>query len=149
MSQPHDPVKFAQALNELGVAPAGIHAIRTAASREQAQSLLDALKNEARSRYRKLARELHPDLTHDDPEKAAKFSFLSIIYQQIRALELPRPMPPLPVRPVGFQFQAFRVTFVPGVRGTTANPRATSAPTGTSTTDRRSRATFVVNMKPT
>ena len=89
-----DPVRLAGALQELGITPAALHAIRSARP-DQAKAMLEELKQVAKSRYRKLAFELHPDRNNGDPEKTAKFAFLSQVIKQVESMEV-RPAPPPP-----------------------------------------------------
>jgi hypothetical protein len=92
-----DPAKLSTALVELGVTPGVLHAIRTAHP-SNGKKLLDELKLGAKSRYRKLALQLHPDCNGGDPEKTAKFSFLSQVIKQIESMEY-KPLPPAPAPP--------------------------------------------------
>ncbi len=129
-----DPTRLAAALQELGVTPAALHAIRSAPP-DKGKMMLDELKTLAKSRYRKLAFELHPDRTGGDPVKTEKFTFLTQVMRQVESMEyrtapLPRPQPPMPPPPAR-QVQVRQVVFraVPAVSihnnnrtGTTASP---------------------------
>lgn len=92
-----DPVRLAAALQELGVTPAALQAVR-AAPPDRARMMLDELKKIAKHRYRALAKLLHPDQNGGDPSKTEKFSFLSEVMRQIDSMEY-RPLPPAPPAP--------------------------------------------------
>jgi hypothetical protein len=87
-----DPTRLAAALQELGVTPAALHAIRSAPP-EKGKVMLDELKTLAKSRYRKLAFELHPDRTGGDSVKTEKFTFLTQVMRQIESMEYNRRCP--------------------------------------------------------
>lgn len=102
MPTPLDPVKLQAALIDLGVTPAALHAIRTAHP-SKGKMLVDELKLIAKSRYRKLALELHPDRNGGDSAKTARFSFLAQVIREVESMEYrtpPAPPPPV-VMPVG------------------------------------------------
>lgn len=98
-----DPVRFAQALVELGITPDAIRQVRSA-PQAQGERLLDELKSSAKSRYRRLAFELHPDRTGNDEVKAAKFSFLTMVVKEVEGMRwVPFPPPP-PQQTIRIQF---------------------------------------------
>lgn len=70
---------------------------------EERLRLLDALKTKAKKGYARLAFELHPDKTGNDPEKTAQFRLLTEVRADIDALEadrIPEPVPEVRVAPV-------------------------------------------------
>lgn len=104
MPQQLDPARLSAALIELGVTPAALRAIQTAQP-DKGRLMLAELRLVAKSKYRKLAKELHPDLNGGDPAKTAKFSFLSEVMKQVEGMEYrfspaPPPPPPRPGPPV-------------------------------------------------
>lgn len=135
-----DPAQLLAALLELGVTPTALQAIRSAAP-NKGKSLLDELKHAAKSRYRKLAFELHPDRNGGDTSKVARFTLLTDVMKQIEAMVYhpgvslpPRPAAPPPQSRVVVQQVVFRprpvATIFRGVRpATTASPAA-SGPKG-------------------
>jgi hypothetical protein len=160
MPAPLDPLKFSQALNDLGVTPAALHAIRTSPP-ERARMLVDEIKAIAKARFRQLAKLLHPDLTGNDAVKSARFSFLAVVMKEIEKMEPPAASPPRPPpitvargavpqqrvpHPPPVQQQAqqrIRVVFRPSVVVQTqaqaaSPPKTTHGPNGV----------HVVNMKP-
>jgi hypothetical protein len=164
MPAPLDPMKFGQALNDLGVTQAAIHAIRTSPP-ERARMLVDEIKAIAKTRFRQLAKLLHPDLTGGDAVKSARFSFLALVMKEIERMEPPasvahrpppitvpqgavprqaqQPWPPHPVRQQQRPQQRIHVVFRPTVVVQTqapasSPPKATHGPNGV----------HVVNMKP-
>jgi hypothetical protein len=93
---------------------------------------LEELKERARKSYRKLAFELHPDRTGNDPEKTERFRTLATVYEKIEKMTLRRApqMPPQPIiiiRQVVFR-HPFSTMHVTGA-ATTGTP-TTGAPFG-------------------
>ena len=112
-------------LRRLGVTMDAIQAVRRAPNAQAAAERLDALKDEARRRYRKLVFELHPD-RGGDPES---FKLLTQVYEEVQKLRVQ----PQQTRPV------FRRVIV--------NIPAPTATT-TSATTTFPGFTWVVNMRP-
>lgn len=70
--------------------------VREAPTLQERTRLLDALKAKAKKAYTRLAFQLHPDRTGNDPEKTALFRLLTQVKADIEALEparLPIPQP--------------------------------------------------------
>ncbi len=84
----------------LGVTPEDFNVIRRQRSFEDACAKLVEVKEKVRKAYRRLAFELHPDRTGNDPVKTDLFKAISKIRAEIEELELERPRPMVPV-PVG------------------------------------------------
>lgn len=71
----------------LGVHPAHLQHLQRLPF-EQAQTSLEAMKVEAKKRYRKLALELHPDRTGGDEDKIKLFRIVTEVNNQIQAITL-------------------------------------------------------------
>jgi len=145
MTAPLDPVTFTQALNELGVTTAALHAIRMSVP-ERARLLIDELKAIAKSRFRLLAKSLHPDVTGNDAAKTAKFSFLAIVMKEIDKMEapmMPQRPPPITIPSGTVPQQHIRIVFQPRIV-VQAVPASHAAPSST----RGPNGVHVVNMKP-
>lgn len=142
-----DPVRLAAALQELGVTPAALQAIRMAPP-DKARLMLDELKVIAKSRYRKFAFELHPDRNNGDPAKTEKFTFLSQVIKQIESMEYrapPPPPPPPPVRPV----QQIRQVVFRAVPAVSIHRNGAPAAPGPAPDIRGPRGIHVVFLRPT
>lgn len=84
----------------LGVTPNDFNAVRVEPSFEGATAALERVKEKVRKAYKKLAFELHPDRTGNDPAKTELFKAVSKIRAEIDALTIERGPLPVPV-PVG------------------------------------------------
>jgi len=85
-------------LRELGVnIPHDIDAIRRSATYEAAQQALIELKKRVNENFRRLAKDLHPDLNGGDANKTAWFTLISRMKAEIDRVQLPPPPPPRPV----------------------------------------------------
>lgn len=118
-----DHVRIQQAVQALGITPADLDAIRLAPF-PQAQALLQSLKDRAKKNYRRLAFELHPDRTGNDPAKTELFKILGRVITDIEKLQV-RPPPPPPqyvVRQVQVPLQWVQVART--VNGTTTTTTA-------------------------
>lgn len=78
----------------LGVTDAAHRHVTHAPSLDEAQRRLDELKANVRKRLRILARELHPDVTGDDPEKTERLKRLTFVASTIERAKLVQPPPP-------------------------------------------------------
>lgn len=90
-----------QAVERIGVTVADLNRACRAASIEQARAQLATLKVDAKSRYRKWARQLHPDRTGGDSDLMRQFQVLSTVWKELDGIEIqsgPR-RPPPPPRP--------------------------------------------------
>jgi len=91
-----DP-RILAALQELGIqVPQDLNAIRSAPSFAEAQARLQALKERVNRNFRKLAFELHPDRTGNDPARTERFKALVQVKEDLDKLKLqhmPRPQP--------------------------------------------------------
>jgi len=94
-------------LGEMGVNPQDFHLIQRAPSFEDAQRQLEALKDKVKAGFKKLAFELHPDRTDNDPEKTRKFKLACAIKNDVDKLSVsvsrPAPVPFIQVQTVNFQ----------------------------------------------
>lgn len=63
------------------------------------QQALEALKERAKKQFKKLAFELHPDRTNNDPAKTEDFKLISAAVDDLEKLQLRPPPPPRPVMP--------------------------------------------------
>jgi hypothetical protein len=91
----------------LGLAPNDFRAVEQAPSFEAGQQMLAALKERAKKQFRKVAMELHPDRTNNDPAKTDDFKLVSAVVEDIEKLVFGRPQPPPQMRQ-----QQMRVVFV-------------------------------------
>ncbi len=123
-----DPTQLSAALIELGITPGALQAIR-AARPDKGKMLLDELKLIAKSRYKKLAFELHPDRTGGDAAKTAKFSFMSQVIMHVQAMEYQAPPLPPPPRPQPTPPVIRQVVFRPIPVSRPQRPQPTGSPT--------------------
>ena len=103
MAAPIDPRLALAILADLGVQPAEMDALRRC-NLDEGKRRLEELKERVHKNYKRLAFELHPDRTGNDPEKTEKFKLVGAIREDFSKLQLqaqPRMMP-MPMRvPVG------------------------------------------------
>jgi len=97
MPAPIDQAKLFAVLRELGIPPEDLQSLRMLPF-AQAQEKLRTMREIARKNYKRLAFELHPDRTGNDPVKTEKFKLLGQILTDFDKIEI-RPAPPMPVRP--------------------------------------------------
>lgn len=83
------------ALTALGIRDADIHAYLSAPSPELAERRLAAIQSRARCRFQRLALELHPDCTGNDPEKTERFLDLCAVLDTIMAMRPHSTLPPV------------------------------------------------------
>jgi hypothetical protein len=146
MPAPLDPLKYSQALQDLGVTPDAIKTIRTAPY-DKAKILVEEIKVIAKSRYRQLVHQLHPDKTGGDAEKTARFTFLTLVFKQVQQME--PPPPPFPQQVVVINFSSPPSAQAPRPRHVQVNFRAPISPTSGPPRVRPPNGVRVVNMKPT
>ena len=100
-------------LLSLGVQPAEIARLYTLPHAE-ASRLLGVLKDRVRQNWRKLAFELHPDRTGNDPAKTERFRALLALKDKFEQMILPEPRPAR-VEPVTAYTAATPMPPTPGV----------------------------------
>lgn len=98
-----DPQIF-RAMQLLGVQQTDFRSIETAASFDAGVQQLEALKLRVKKQFRKLALELHPDRTNNDPAKTEDFKLVSAVVDEIDRLVFRPPPPPPQLRVVRIQF---------------------------------------------
>lgn len=98
MPAPIDQAKLFAALRELGIPPEDLQVLPRLPF-PQAQEKLRIMRQIARKNYKRLAFELHPDRTGNDPVKTEKFKLLGQILTDFDKIEV-RPAPPPPPMPV-------------------------------------------------
>lgn len=78
----------------LGIMPQRLRVCMDAPDIAAACASLDAFKAEVKTRYRKLVRELHPDLVGDCPVKAHALRMLIEVWEAFKAMKIiPKPQP--------------------------------------------------------
>jgi DnaJ domain len=91
-------------LARLGVTPQDFDLVRRQTSLETAGHLLAELKKKAKTNYKKLALELHPDRTGGDEAKTDEFKHITAVLDEVEKLAVrARPPPPRP-NPLGVVF---------------------------------------------
>jgi hypothetical protein len=71
-------------LAEMGVTERKLRHAQAATTQEAGEQRLEDLKAVCKEGFRKLALELHPDVTGNDPEKTARFKRLKSIYESFQ-----------------------------------------------------------------
>lgn len=103
MPAPIDPVTLQGVLRDLGVFPADLDALRRCPI-EAGRQRLEELKELVRKNFKKLALQLHPDVTGGDPVKTERFKLVNTVKDDFEKLRLeirpqqqrfpvPRPVP--------------------------------------------------------
>lgn len=93
-----------RAMQLLGFQQGDFRAVQTAPSFEAGQKALEELKTRAKKQFRKVAMDLHPDRTNNDPAKTEDFKLVSVVVEELDKLALRRPQP----RPqIHIVFQSF------------------------------------------
>lgn len=77
----------------MGIHPAEILSLTSAPNRESATKILEALRERFRQGFARLALELHPDHTQNDPEKTADFRVLLDLKKDFYAIKVPENYP--------------------------------------------------------
>jgi len=115
-------------LRAMGLTAEDFIEVRRATTVESRKCLLDALKTKAKKGYTRLAFELHPDRTGNDPEKTALFRTLVEVKADIDALDPDRFPAPEPSKPpvVVIVTQVRPPVRVTGYFRTAAQPPVTS-----------------------
>jgi hypothetical protein len=117
------------ALAELGFSPESIQAVKRAweTSYDAAQVRLAEMKTAAKAEYRRLARELHPDLTGGDADKTEHLKRINVAWEQVEKFQLPPPRPPMMKLIIGNGRSRYYTTVVNGFGfGFTATNSGTS-----------------------
>lgn len=130
MSAPIDPAVLHGALADLGVFPADLEQLRRMPL-EAGRQRLEALKEQVRHNFKKLALQLHPDVTGGDQAKEARFKLISRTKDDFLKLRLePRPQPMM--RPVARPMPNMTVMrVVTWTSAATAHHNATNSTTST------------------
>lgn len=133
-----DQVTVIRLLARLGVTPMDIERVRQMPF-PQSGAFLEELKARVKTNWKRLAFELHPDRTGNDPSKTEEFKALTVIRDDFDRLRVePRPQMPRPVN-------IAQVAFIRVQRPPQYNVR----PDTTSTSANSSHTIhFVVNMRP-
>jgi len=100
----------------MGITPQDFQAIQLAPSFEEAKKQLEALKTKVKAAFKKMAFELHPDRTGNDPAKTEKFKLVSKIKDDVEKLNVSPPQRP---QPMAVPFVPIQVVFVQTYPGTT------------------------------
>lgn len=88
-------------LREMGVLPQDFTALQQARTPEEATRLLEAIKEKVRVGFKRLAFELHPDRTGNDPEKTRRFKLVCALKSDIDKITVnSTPRPPVAMRHV-------------------------------------------------
>jgi hypothetical protein len=127
------PQQIERALQLLGLTRADLDApLREAAPAAQRERL-EQLQVRVKGAFRRVALELHPDRTGNDPVKTEEFKVVSCIAEEIANLKLvprprpvPRPVPVYPGRPV--MFGGFTTFGFGGFSGTSTTTTTCSGP---------------------
>lgn len=122
---------------QLGLTPQRVQALRSLPF-EKALLDLDVLKKEARSLYRRLVFQRHPDRNPGDPDAVQKLTDLSEVMKTIDGLKLQRAAPP-PVMRVQYVY-VNQPVYQPPSRSPSYS---TSANTSTTSTYYAGRVAFV------
>jgi len=94
-----------QALAVLGTSRDELRGCLRSASEDDANRALDAIKRRARLAFHRIAQELHPDKTGNDPEKAVRFRELAATFGELKKLRIGR-------RPAAVRYSPTMVTIV-------------------------------------
>lgn len=116
---------------DLATPAVGLKAAMASGNREIAQKVLDDFKAKVNKVWRKVALELHPDRTGNDPEKTEKFKRYAQAMETIKALDLPSIPPPRPNIATGIRLNMGPIVIIVGPGGNfSVNTRTTTATTG-------------------
>jgi hypothetical protein len=86
-----------RAMQLLNLTQEDFRSIERAPTFEVGQQMLVVLKDRVKKQFRKVALELHPDRTNNDPVKTDEFKLVAAVVDDIEKLNLSRPPPPHPV----------------------------------------------------
>ena len=140
MAAPIDPATVRAILADLGVQQADMDAIRRCPL-DEGKHKLEELKERVHKNYKRLAFELHPDRTGNDPEKTERFKLIGAIREDFAKLQLQAMPQRMPMRvPAGV------VIHVP-IQVVSWHARSTVSTTGTASVS--VSAPFIyANMRP-
>lgn len=96
-----------RAMQLLGLRQEDFRAVETAPSFEEGVRRLDELKGRVKKAFRRVALELHPDRTNNDPAKTEDFKLASSAADEIDKLALRRPQPRPQVHYIRIHFNGF------------------------------------------
>lgn len=97
-------------LEQLGVLPQDLQTLAQV-PRSEAVRLLEALKERVRRNWKRLAFQLHPDRTGNDPQKTAHFQRLTEVREKFEQVELL----PEPVPTAVYSYTSAQAPYSPGV----------------------------------
>jgi len=101
-----DQMTAVRLLARLGVGPGDLHRVQQTPY-PQSVVLMDDLKARVKASFKKLAFELHPDRTGNDPAKTEEFKGLAQVasdFEKFTVQPVRRPPPPPPQQTVSFVF---------------------------------------------
>jgi hypothetical protein len=105
-----DQAQTLTALDRLGVTRVDLDRVQRTPY-PASKAILDELKSRVRSNWKRLAFDLHPDRTGNDPDKTALFTMLNQVQREFESLEIQPRMVPMRVVVV----QHWGQPFTPGV----------------------------------
>lgn len=96
-----------RAMQLLGLTQADFLAIQKAPTFAAGQQALEVLKERTRKQFKRVAMDLHPDRTNNDPVKTEDFKLVSSAVDDIDRLQLRAPPRPMPVIRIVFRSSGF------------------------------------------
>ena len=84
--------ELAWCVDVLGISPEDFLPMRQATSDEAIDDAVKAFRAKVRSGFHRASRERHPDLTGNDPLKAEELKKLSVAYEELLLVDVPRGM---------------------------------------------------------
>lgn len=132
---PQERAQIERGFQALGVSPAELQQVLQQPSFAECQVYLEALKDKVRKSFKKLAFELHPDRTGNDPEKTELFKVVARIRDDVEKLTLQEaqllpPPPPMPIPFIVIEIQNFNGFGRPPPWHPAANGRMRTGPLG-------------------